>query len=369
MINRARIVSTFMELCRIHAESRKERPVAEYLEKKFDELGFSYRYDDSHKEYDGEIGNMFVSIPGTIEGPTLMISAHMDTVPTGGIVEPVIEGSIIRSAGETILGADDRAGLAQMIELAHIIKENGIKHPPILFLITSAEEIGLLGARYCNLSQEDASMGVILDTSGPIGKIVNSAPFHDAWKIKVHGKSSHAGIDPEKGINAITLAAQLIAKIPTGRINPETTANVARIHGGKADNIVPDLVTINGEARSRDEGLLKNYIAEVKTLCEAAAKESGFAVEFTREREYDGYTLPEDSPLIERLKKAATTAGKEPIVMGTGGGSDANFFNQKGVPAAVISCGMSKVHSYKEEIHIEDLVDTVTMILAFIKED
>lgn len=352
----------------MHAESKKEQPVATYLEAEFKRLGYSVEYDEAHKSFEGEVGNMLVRIPGTIEGPTIMLSAHMDTVVTGGQVEPIIDGDYVRSKGDTILGSDDRAGIAQIMEVVETLKEEQIDHLPLLIMITSAEEIGLLGARYCSVTEKDADMGVILDTSGPIGKIVNAAPYHDWWKIKVHGKSAHAGIDPEKGVNAIKFAAELINRIPTGRIDHETTANVARIKGGNADNIVPALVTINGEARSRNEASLVKYIEELKTICHEVSQQWETECILVNEREYNGYHLNEESELITRLRDAAEAIGKEPKVMGTGGGSDANFFNEKGIPSAVISCGMAKVHTFKEEILIQDLYDTVDMILAFVTE-
>lgn len=367
-MNRDRVLQNFLTLCKIHAESKKEQPVAHYLESEFSRLGYSVEYDSAHKAFDGESGNMIVRIPGTLKGPTLMLSAHMDTVVTGGNVEPIVDGEYVRSKGNTILGSDDRAGIAQIMEVIEILAEEKIPHLPLLIVITSAEEIGLLGARYCTLDSSDAQMGVILDTSGPIGKIVNAAPYHEAWKIKVHGRSAHAGIDPDKGINAIQFAAEIINRIPSGRIDHETTANVARIRGGNADNIVPALVTINGEARSRCETSLQSYIDELKTICEEVTSHWETECIFESEREYNGYHLEEESELISRLKRSAEVIGKEPQVMGTGGGSDANFFNEKGIPSAVISCGMAKVHTFKEEILLQDLYDTVEMILAFVCE-
>lgn len=368
MLNKNRVLENFINLCKIHAESKKEKPVAQYLESEFSRLGYTVEYDKSETNYNGDTGNMLVRIPGTIEGPTIMLSAHMDTVVTGGIVEPIIDGEYVRSKGNTILGSDDRAGIAQIMEVIEILKEQNIPHLPLLIMITSAEEIGLLGARYCKLTSKDAQMGVILDTSGPIGKIVNAAPYHEAWKIKVHGKSAHAGIDPDKGINAIKYAAEIINRIPSGRIDHETTANVARINGGNADNIVPALVTINGEARSRNEASLKAYCKELATICEEVSSNWETECIFESEREYNGYHLDENSDLIRRLKRAAQAIDKEPQVMGTGGGSDANFFNEKGIPSAVISCGMAKVHTFNEEILIQDLYDTVEMILALVTE-
>lgn len=366
MINKTRLEENFIELCKIHGEGRKESAVAKVLISFFEKLGYPVEVDEAHKNFGGEQGNLIIRIPGELKGPTIMLSAHLDTVKTGGQVVPVKNGEYIESAGDTILGADDRAGIASICEIVELLKENKTAHYPLLLMLTVSEEIGLLGARYCNLTSDDASFGVILDTTGPIGKIVNSAPFHDAWKIEIKGKASHAGISPEAGLNSISVASQLIPLLPTGRIDSESTANVARIKGGSANNIVPDLVTIYGECRSRSEKKIEVLATKIRESALEIAKKSGAEIVVDIEREYNGYTLDENSELITTLKKAAVATGKEPAVMGTGGGSDANYFNKKGIPSAVISCGMDRVHSSDERIKIVDLFDVTEMVLNLV---
>jgi tripeptide aminopeptidase len=366
MIQNSRLEKRFIELCKIHGEPRDEQKVASYLTEFFTSRGFTVERDSAHEQYDGTCGNMFVRIPGTTSGPTIMLSAHMDTVVTGGTVEPIYDNGYIRSAGDTILGSDDKAGIAAILEVLEVIKENQLPHPPLLIALTAAEEIGLLGARYCELTGNDADMGVVLDTSGPIGKIVNNAPFHEAYTIKVHGKSAHAGIEPEKGINAIQIAAELISLLPSGRQSDTCTTNIARIRGGVADNIVPELVTIKGEARSTSEAELLKVIGKIQDSCDNLLSQKKYIIEFSTQREYDGYKISETSPIISRLSDAAKAIGKETYITHTGGGSDANFFNKKGIPTAVISCGMSKVHTHNEEILVEDLIDVTRMTLAFV---
>ncbi len=368
MINESRLEERFIELCKIHGEPRSEGAVAKYITDFFCKSGYTVERDEAHTNYDGTCGNLFVRIEGTIEGPTLMISAHMDTVVTGGNVEPIRDGDYIRSAGNTILGADDKAGIAGILEVIEILKEKSLSHPPILVALTGAEEIGLLGARYSDLTSADADMGVVLDTSGPIGRIVNKAPFHEAYSIKVHGQSAHAGIEPEKGVNAIQIAAELITKLPQGRVSESATTNIARIRGGVADNIVPELVTIKGETRSTSEDELIAILDSIKSCCKTISDSSSTKIEFDSKREYDGYCLAEESQIINRLKNAAIKIGKTPEVVPTGGGSDANFFNLKGIPTAVISCGMDKVHTHNEQILVQDLIDSTKMLLAFVSE-
>ncbi len=368
MINETRLEKRFIDLCKIHGEPRHEGEVAEYITNFFSKRGYAVERDEAHNHYNGTCGNLFVRIDGTVDGPTLLLSAHMDTVVTGGEVEPIRDGDYIRSAGNTILGADDKAGIAGILEVIDILQEQAIDHPPLLIALTGAEEIGLLGARYCELTASDADMGVVLDTSGPIGRIVNMAPYHEAYSIKVHGKSAHAGIEPEKGINAIQIAAELISKLPQGRVSHSATTNIARIRGGVADNIVPELVTIKGETRSTSEDELISILGSIKDFCSEISKSNETKIEFSSKREYDGYSLSESSQIISRLKNAAIKIEKAPEVVPTGGGSDANFFNLKGIPTAVISCGMDKVHTHNEQILVKDLIDSTRMLLAFVSE-
>lgn len=369
MINEKRLIQRFIDLCKIHGESKDEIRVANYLTEYFKENGYSVERDTAHEKFGGNSGNLYVRIPGTKEGPTLMLSAHMDTVVTGGEVEPIIEDGIIKSKGNTILGSDDKAGLAQILEVVDILKENNLEHPPLFLALMAAEEIGLLGAAHCELTEKDADMGVVLDTSGPIGKIVNQAPFHEQYKIKVYGKAAHAGIEPEKGINAIQIAGALVAQLPSGRISKSATANVAQIRGGVANNIVPEQVTVNGEVRSTNQDEMVRILEEISNWCEEFSEDHGVKITFTSKREYDGYELPLDSPIIKRLESSAREIGKEPFVVPTGGGSDANFFNRKGIPTAVISCGMDKVHTHNEQIAVQDLIDTTAMVLSFVQQD
>ena len=361
MINRDRLVDNFINLCRVHGESRGESKTATAVEKLIKKIELTVEYEHVEHNFNGDTPNLIVRVNGDIKGPTIMLSSHTDTVITGGEVDPIIDGDYIRSSGNTILGADDKAGITAIIEAIETAKEKDIPHYPLLLVFTAAEEVGLLGARYSKIGKGDADFGVVLDTGGPIGTIVNEAPFHDAYKIKVRGKSSHAGIDPESGINAIKIAAEIISKLPTGRVDEKTTSNIARIRGGVADNIVPELVTINGEIRSTSKERLENLLAEFNSIIDEYESAT-----FISEREYNGYHIDENSRVITELKRAATAIGATPRIIATGGGADANFFNERGLPTSVISCGMAKVHTHNEEIKIDDLIGASEMILALI---
>ena len=367
-INTNRLENLFIDLCKIKSESKNEKDVFDFLQALFTSDGYEIITDDAHKNFGGNTPNMFIKIDGTLAGPTVMLSAHIDTVIAGGNIEPVYDGEYIRSKGNTILGADDKAGIAGIIEAIRVVKENNVPHLPLLLAITVSEEIGLLGAKYAQIDESDAQYGVVLDTGGPIGTIINEAPYHEYYKIKVFGKSAHAGIEPENGINAIKLAAKLIEELPTGRIDETSTTNIAQIKGGVANNIVPEVVTILGEVRSTNEQKLITIINEIKIACDSFTTGDSKII-FSSEREYDGYKLEENSKLIKALKEAAIAIGQEPIVKSTGGGSDANFFNKKGIETTVISCGMAKVHTHNEEIKVSDLHKATEMVLSFICDE
>ncbi|MDR1867435.1 MAG: M20/M25/M40 family metallo-hydrolase [Treponema sp.] len=366
------IIKVLYELLEIHGESKHESRVAEYIKKYVERLSkrfaaaISIECDHiSSTLPDMHCNNLMVKIAGTEQSGTVLLSAHMDTVITGGTVIPKQEGEYIVSAKDTILGADDRAGIAIILAVVETLLKKNIPHPPLLLVFSVAEELGLLGARYCNLSSKDAVMGVVLDGGGEIGTIIYQAPYYETWKITVLGRSAHAGIEPENGINAISRAAQLIAKLPTGRIDSETTANIAQIHGGIAKNIVPDTVIIEGEIRSLYEKKHTELIALYRSVCESYNDKEKTVI-FEHNRGFNGFSIPQDSLVIEKLSAAAKVIGKNPVLKSTGGGSDANFFNQYGIPSAVISCGMDKVHTYNERIKISDLIDAAEMVYAFL---
>ena len=368
MINENRLIETFLTLVKIRSESKFEAEIAKKVEEIFANLGFSSEFDEAHKNFGGNCGNMIIRIDGDKSKEAILLSAHLDTVVAGGEIVPVIENGVIKSSGNSILGADDKAGISAIIEVISVLKERKISRPPIIVALSVAEEIGVLGAKFINLSEKDAKFGVVLDTSGEIGTIVKEAPFHDNFTIKIHGKSAHAGIEPEKGINAISLAGELLKTLPTGRISQNSSANLGTISGGTADNIVPNLVKITGEIRSTDLEKIRE-IGEIYKKSVANFNEThNNCAEILTEREYNGYTLGENSEILQKLSQAAKKIGKTPKIISTGGGSDANFFNEKGIPTSVISCGMANVHTHSEYIKIVDLVDCAKMLLAFVSE-
>lgn len=366
MLNEERLKNLFIELAKIQGLSKKESAVSSVLKTLLTNKGFIVSQDSVHQNFNGQCGNIFVEIPGNLPGKAIMLNAHMDTVNTGGEVEPICKDDAIYSAGSTILGADNRAGIAAIIEVIFTLKEQNIPHRSLLLIFTVAEEIGLLGSRYAKLNINKIDFGVVLDTSGPIGTIINKAPYHVQWKIKVHGKSAHAGIEPENGVNAIQLAAKLIEDLPSGRISENCTANIGRIIGGTSINIVAELVTILGEIRSTDKQKLKETLEDLKYICFRFSQTHGHNIQFTSERNSDGYSLSDNAVVIKSLSNAAKSCGLTPLIQESCGGSDANVFNMQGLETAVISCGMRKPHTTEEFIFVKDLIDSAKMVLSLV---
>ncbi len=376
MINRERLKQTFVELCEIESPSRKEGEVAWYITKVFrDELGHEVVTDDSSQETGSETGNLVVRIEGT-NGDTLaplLFNAHMDTVgPTEG-VKVLFEDGIFRTDGTTILGGDDKAAIAILMEVARCLKEqDGQLLPPLEFLFTVCEEIGLLGAKALDASILRARAGYALDTTGTFN-LINRAPCAIRFSVKVHGKSAHAGIAPEKGINAISLAARAISKVPLGRIDPETTANIGIIRGGKATNIVPDLVEIEGEVRSHSEDRLKKVQDQVlapfhQLQWDFDPKGEGPVVQVDVIDDYPVLNVPEDHRLVTTAREAAASMGRELKVETTGGGSDANILCGKGIDTVILGIGMENVHTTDEHIALSDMVECARFILEIISK-
>jgi tripeptide aminopeptidase len=356
MINQDRLVSTFLELVQIDSPSGQEEEIARHLTAALKSLGLTVARDQT--------GNVIGRLAG--EGALLLVSAHMDTVEPGRGVKPIVANGIITSDGATILGGDDKSGVAAILEVLRALMEQGLPHPPLEVALTVSEETGLNGAKGLDLTTLRAKEGIVLDSGGPIGAIVVSAPSQNRLRAVVHGKTAHAGVEPESGINAIVVAAEAIAAMPLGRIDEETTANVGRIQGGTATNIVPDRVEIAGEARSHDQSKLEVQVQAMTEALKKAASQHGATVEIDVERSYSTFKLSKEDAIVQRAMTAANTLGLTPVLVPSGGGSDANIFNAGGIATINISSGMDKVHTTEERLAVDDLIKCAEFLLAIL---
>jgi tripeptide aminopeptidase len=352
LINETRLVETFLALVAIDSPSGQEEAISKDLARRLAELGGEVETD--------EHWSLVAHWPGA--GDWLMLSAHMDTVGKDVGIQPAIRDGVIYSGGTTILGSDDKSGVAAILEVIRSLQEDGLSHPPLEVVFSVSEEVQLRGAKALDKSKLKAKRGYVLDSGGPIGTIVTSAPSQDSLEIKVHGKTAHAGAEPENGINAIVVASAAIAAMPLGRIDFETTANIGVIQGGVATNIVPDEVFIKGEARSRDNDKLALQSATMAAAFQDAAERYGARVEFKIKRSYSTFHWPDDHPVVAAAVAAAHRLGFTPAIHGSGGGSDANIYAEAGIACAVLSTGMVDVHTPQEHIAIADMVDSARLL-------
>lgn len=354
MINDARLLETFLELVRISSPSGQEAAVAKSITAHLQRLGITSSTDAA--------GNLLATLAG--QGEPLLLTAHMDTVTPCESVHPVIRDGIIYSDGTSILGADDKSGIAAILELLEVLVEHRLAHRPLELVFTVQEEVGLCGAKSLDITRLCAKMAIGLDAGGTSGTIVCSAPSQDSLEAQMHGRAAHAGVSPEKGINAIRVAAEAIVAMPLGRIDAETTANIGIIQGGVATNIVPDLVTLKGEARSRVNCKLEQQTARMVDALKHAAEAGGATVEINVQRTYSAYSFDEHSPIIELVSQRMRSLGIEPLLVPTGGGSDANILNAAGIATVEISTGMSNVHTEHEQIALVDISAAARVLVA-----
>jgi tripeptide aminopeptidase len=292
----------------------------------------------------------------------------MDTVVPGNGIKPSIEDGYIKSDGTTILGADDKAGLAAMLEAITVLKEENIAHGKIEFIITVGEESGLVGAKALDSSLVTAKFGYALDSDGKVGDIIVAAPTQAKVNATIYGKTAHAGVAPERGVSAITIASRAISKMPLGRIDKETTANIGRFEGGTQTNIVCDRVDILAEARSLIPEKMEAQVAKMKEAFETAAQEMGGRAEVDIKVMYPGFKFGDGDHVVEVAKKAVANIDRPSRLLQSGGGSDANVIAGFDIPTVNLAVGYEDIHTTNEKIPVEELVKTSELVVSIIKE-
>jgi len=368
LVNRERLTALLMDLCATDSEPRNERKMADKLKGLLGPLGFAVTEDDAGSKVGGNAGNLYARLPGTGAGEPLLFSCHMDRVTPGLGVKPRVEGDAIVSDGTTILGADDAAGIAAVLEAVQVLKENSLPYPTIELAWTIGEEVGLLGARHLDMGWFTAKVGFALDGGGPVGEIVVDAPSQSKLHATFRGKAAHAGIAPEKGVSAIQMAAVAISRMKLLRIDAETTANVGSLVAEGPTNIVSETCKLVAEARSLSQPKLEAQVAHMREVMESAARELGGSVEIDMQQTYTAFHLAPDSEPVRRAAAAAEKLGAAVRITGTGGGSDANLMNAQGVQVAVLGIGYQEIHSTRERMPIDQLVAAAEWTLAIINE-
>ena len=367
---------TFAELCAIASPSRRERACAERVRAELESLGLSVEEDDAGERIGGECGNLIAHVPAGAGGlgagserGSVLLCAHLDTVPLSAPVEPVLVDGGWENANEAILGADNKAAVAMLLALArHVVREGAPLDVELLF--TVGEEISLAGSRVFDLTRLRSKTGYVFDHATPIGGVVVASPTHFRLEATFRGASAHAGIRPEQGRSAILAASRAIAGMRLGRIDEGTTANIGTISGGTALNVVPEQCTLVGEVRSQSDSDAEALVQELVDRIQAAGNdpECDCDVDVGVERTFTGYKLPGASPAVQAAEGALRTCGYEPERISSGGASDANVFIAAGLPTVNIANGTERNHEPGERVTVQALEGMLDVTLALLGE-
>ena len=368
MINEKRLLERFLKYVQIDSPTKEEREFALALKSELEELGMEVRMDDAGEKVGSNSGNLIGYLKGTTDGEGILFSAHMDTVSPGRGIKPQIKDGVIYSDGTTILGGDDKAGIAAVVEAIQSIKENKIPHGDIEVAFTIFEEGGLFGSKNLDYSSIRAKKGFVLDSGGDPGTIIVQGPAQNKIDVRFIGKEAHAGVAPETGISAIQMAGEAISKMRLLRVDEDTTANIGSIKAEGPSNIVPKIVEFSAEARSLSDQKLKEQSDHMVKCCQEAAEKFGGSVEVNVETAYGAFKIAEDHPLVNVVKKACGELGIPAETTKSGGGSDTNIFNANGIEAINLGIGERKPHTLEEHLHIKDLENSARLAIEIIKQ-
>ena len=360
----ARLLDRLVALCSIPSPSLGEAAVARAVRAVLDGWGLAVVEDAAGAALGGASGNLIAELPGG-RPERVLLNAHLDTVPPvpGQPLAPVVDGDVVRTDGRQILGADDKAGVAVVLELLRALRGAPFERRPTLVAVfTVAEEQGLRGAHALDVAALRCDLGFVFDGEVPVGEVIAAAVFKEALGLTVRGRRSHAALEPEKGVHAIAAAAEVVRAFPLGLQPDGAVANLGSVRGGGASNVVPDEVVLEGEARAFDLPRLERLLRDVRRGAAAAVAASGAKVELASRRLYDGYDVPDDAPAFAWLRAAAPAHGLEVVKVRSIGGSDTNVFNQKGLPTVNVGLGMHEIHSVDEWIDAGDLARVVAWV-------
>jgi tripeptide aminopeptidase len=360
------VLDLFLELAAISSPPGQERPVADRVEAYLGALGLEVDEDGVGPSIDATAGNLLCRLEPTVEGTPIFLCAHLDTVPPSGQIEPVVDDGVVRNAAGTILGADDKSAVAVMLEATRRIVEDDRPHAGLELLFTPKEEVGLVGAYAFDHMRLRARIGYVYDQAAPVGEVVLGAPSAVGIEAVFRGRAAHAGMYPEEGRSAIAAAARAIADMRLGRVDEETSANVGVIEGGTARNIIPDRCSFRAEARSHDEEKLADLVREMTETMAFAATLEECEVDTTVTRSYRAYRFKPADTVVQLAVTALERSGHTPRFALSGGGADANVFNERGLACVNLANGMAEIHTPDEHIAVADLDAMVDVTLALL---
>ena len=356
----------FLELAAIASPPGDERPVADAVGRYLRDLALEVDEDDAGARIGSTAGNLLCRLPGRGPGTPLFLCAHLDTVPPQGPIEPVVEDGVVRNGAGTILGADNKAAVAAMLVAVRRIVAENRPHAGLELVFTPKEEVGLLGAGAFDHTRLEARLGYVYDQAAPIGEIVLGAPTQMSIRARFHGRAAHAGMYPEEGRSAIAAAARAVADLRLGRVDEQSSANVGLIRGGTARNIVPEWCSFDAEVRSHDAARAAELAQEVVDACAFAAGTEDCQVETELEETYRAYRFRRDDEVVRLAVAALERVGRAPSFVLSGGGADANVFNDRGLACLNLANGMTDIHTPEERIAAADLDAMVDVTLALV---
>lgn len=351
MIDSARLLDTFLAILRVDSYYPNEDPVVDALRPKLEEAGVELQ-SDPHR-------NVIGFWPGTMErcnDDPILLCAHTDTVrPTPGM-EPVVRDGSVHTDGSSVLGADDKAAVAAIVEAVEAISAEGISHPPVEVLFTVGEDVGHIGSKAFDISGVQSNMAFVPDVDGPVGGLIMAGPWIETLQVIFHGRAAHSGTEPETGRSTLQMAAHAIQSMQLGRIDTETTANAGVLSGGDAANIIPSQTKLTLQVRSLDRVKFETHRNALISRCRDGAEAFDGTIDVETVGSTTGYRFDAADAPVQRAESAIRATGLEPWRSTTCGGSDANEFNAKGLPTLVISVGYLDIHTDKESMPINELV-------------
>ena len=366
-VNQEQLIQLFLELVEVDGISLQERLIADTIKKRLSHIGISFYEDDAANKINGNCGNLIIqNINDSAKDDSILLLAHLDTVQSTANLRAVVENGVIRSDGNTILGGDDRSGVAIILYVIEEIARKKLRHRNFEVIFSVAEELGMHGTLALDFSKLHSRSGYIFDCSRESGCYVATTPTAIDFQIYFHGKAAHSGVAPEKGINALSTAVELTRKIPVGRVDEQTVANVGKITGGTAINVVPDHVMIAGEIRSFSRGKIDAICENIQQDAAAISKKYGGQIEVNFTTGFEGFHLDKSQPVVKELEENMSALGIHPDPLKYYGGSDANVLNANGISAVNIGVGVNNPHSHNEFVVINDFVNTANLLMRLL---
>lgn len=364
MINEQRLLDEFLELVQTDSETHHEGNIARLLKEKLEALGLSAEIDNAGESCASDGGNVFARFPGTLASEPIMLSAHMDTVVPGRGVKPQIRDGVIYTDGTTVLGGDDKGGIAAILEAVRTIKENDLPHRDVEIVFSISEEIGLAGAKAFDSSKLKAKRAYIFDNGGATGSCTTRAAARTQFTAEITGRRSHAGSAPEKGISAIQVAAKAIANMNLLYVDENTSCNIGTIRSEFENNVVPDKCFLSAEVRSYTQEGLDGQVEHMRKCLQDECDKFGATLDFAVEPAYALYSIAPESAVFQEFTAAVKSLGCEVKTKSGKGGTDANVYNFRGIEALPVGIGMAKIHTTDEYIKIENLNNSARLALA-----